>query len=471
MTASFPASHPVTTRFAPSPTGAMHIGNARAALFNWLYARHVGGRFLLRIEDTDRERHSDAAVELIYDTLRWLDLDWDGEPVLQSANAPRHADVVQALQDKGHAFRCFLTPEEAEALKTESRALGQALRSPWRDADPSTAPTDRSFVVRLRVPEGETLVPDVVRGDVRFPNKDLDDMVLLRSDGTPTYNLAVTVDDHDMGVSHVIRGEEHLSNAARQTLLYTAMDWPVPTFAHLPLIMGDDGQKLSKRHGAQSVQELQAAGYLPEALRNYLARLGWGHGNDELFSIEQAVSWFDIVDVVRSPARFDMAKLNHTNAHYIRLADVERLAGLVETILRDQDITLAADVHERLIRVIPLVRESAQTLVKLAELTEFAVIDATAPGIPALPPLDAPVRTALADLANRLRAVEPFTPAELEPVVRDAAAAADVPLRQFGPSLRKVLSAGRPAPDLASTLAALGRDEALSRIEAGLAGE
>ena len=294
----------VVTRIAPSPTGAMHIGNARSALFNWLYARHCGGRFLLRIEDTDRARSTEAAVQVIFDSLKWLGLEYDETPVFQFARADRHREVARELLERGWAYRCWMTPEEGEEAKAAARAQGHALRSPWRDRTPDAAMIDQPHVVRFKTPtEGETVVHDAVRGKVAFPNKDLEDLVILRTDGTPTYNLAVTVDDHDMGVTHVIRGEEHLSNAGRQSLMYLAMDWTVPVFGHLPLILGEDGAKMSKRHGAQSVGELRALGYLPEALRNYLARLGWGHGDDEIFGVEQAIEWFDVKDVTKAAAR------------------------------------------------------------------------------------------------------------------------------------------------------------------------
>ncbi len=292
------SDRPVVTRIAPSPTGSMHIGTARTALFNWLYARHTGGRFLLRIEDTDRERSTEAAVQVIFEGLAWLGLEPDAPPVFQAARAERHREAVDMLLARGEAYRDYMTPEELEAERETARAEGRVVRSPWRDLSPNDAP-DRPFVVRLKSPQtGETLVADQVKGDIRFQNKDLDDLILLRTDGSPTYNLAVVVDDHDMGITHVIRGDDHLNNAARQTLIYQALGWEVPTWAHLPLIHGPDGAKLSKRHGAQAVSEFDAMGYLPEAMRNYLARLGWGHGDDEIFSDDQAISWFDIADVV-----------------------------------------------------------------------------------------------------------------------------------------------------------------------------
>ena len=285
------------TRFAPSPTGYLHIGGARTALFNWLYARHTGGSFLLRIEDTDRARSTPEATAAIFEGLRWLGLDWDGEAISQFERAPRHAEVAHAMIARGTAYRCWSTVEEIEAFREQAKAEGRPplFRSPWRDADPATAPANGPYVVRLRAPrDGETVVEDVVQGTVTWKNETLDDLILLRSDGTPTYMLAVVVDDHDMGVTHVIRGDDHLTNAARQTLIYRAMDWEVPVFAHIPLIHGADGAKLSKRHGALGIEAYRDMGYLPEAMRNYLARLGWSHGNDEFFTTEQAIAWFDL---------------------------------------------------------------------------------------------------------------------------------------------------------------------------------
>ena len=305
----------------------MHIGTARTALFNWLYARHRGGTYLLRIEDTDRERSTPEAVQAILDGLDWLGLQPDAPPVFQHAMADRHREVVRHLLDIDAAYRCYMTVEELEVERTKARAEGRAIRSAWRDREPP-AGENRPFVVRFKGPlEGETVVADLVKGPVRFMNKELDDLVLLRSDGAPTYNLAVVVDDHDMGITHVIRGDDHLNNAARQSLIYEALGWEKPAFGHLPLIHGPDGAKLSKRHGAQAVSEFADMGYLPEAMRNYLARLGWGHGDDEIFSDAQAIAWFDVADVVKAPARLDWAKLGFINNHYIRAADEARLAG------------------------------------------------------------------------------------------------------------------------------------------------
>ena len=306
----------------------LQIGTARTALFNWLYARHTGGTFLLRIEDTDRERSTQEAVQVIFDSLSWLGLEPDAAPVFQHARADRHREAVQQLYDTGRAYRCYMTVEELEVERTRARAEGRAVRSPWRDREPPIG-ANLPFVLRFRGPkDGETIVNDLVKGPVTFANKELDDLVLLRSDGAPTYNLAVVVDDHDMGITHVIRGDDHLTNAARQSLIFEALGWEKPAFAHLPLIHGPDGAKLSKRHGAQAVSEFADMGYLPEAMRNYLARLGWGHGDDEIFSDAQAIDWFDVANVVSAPARLDWQKLNFINGQYIRAADDGRLIQL-----------------------------------------------------------------------------------------------------------------------------------------------
>ena len=458
----------VVTRFAPSPTGSLHIGGARTALFNWLYARHTGGKFLLRVEDTDRERSTPDAVQVIFEGLGWLGLESDAPPVFQFSRADRHRAAVQGLLERGRAYRCYMTVEELEVERTKARAEGRAIRSVWRDREADD--TNLPFVVRFKGPiEGETVVDDLVKGPVRFQNKELDDLVLLRSDGAPTYNLAVVVDDHDMGVTHVIRGDDHLNNAARQSLIYQALDMTVPAFAHIPLIHGPDGAKLSKRHGAQAVGEFADMGYLPEAMRNYLARLGWGHGDDEIFSDQQAIAWFDVKDVVRAPARLDWAKLNHINSHYIRRADDERLASLTAQIHVSRGM---ADDHELLPRLrtaIPLVKEGAKTLLELADLTLFALksrplaLDEKTQGL-----LTEETRARLGRLAEKLAETMDWRQAALEPVLKDFAAAEEVGLGKFGPALRGVLSGGAVAPDLASSLAVLGRDESLGRLKDAL---
>ena len=443
----------------------MHIGTARTALFNWLYARHTGGKFLLRIEDTDRERSTESAVQVIFDGLAWLGLEADNTPVFQASRADRHVKAVDEMLARGSAYRDYMTPDELETERTAARAEGRVVRSPWRDASPNDAP-DRPFVVRLKAPiEGETLIDDQVKGHVTFQNKDLDDLILLRTDGTPTYNLAVVVDDHDMGITHVIRGDDHLNNAARQTLIYQGLGWDVPAWAHLPMIHGPDGAKLSKRHGAQAVGEFADMGYLPEAMRNYLAKLGWGHGDDEIFTDAQAQSWFDITDVVGAPARLDWAKLNHLNNHYIRLAEPARLAALVAAIHKSRDFALHDGDLARIEHVIPLVRDGAKTTLELADATVFALKRR---------PLELPekardllteetrarlgrLRTALAD-ARRNGMSRPWKLSTAgSPKARVWASA------RSGPALRGVLTGGSSAVDLAGALVALGKDESLGR--------
>jgi glutamyl-tRNA synthetase len=463
------SDRPVVTRIAPSPTGMMHIGTARTALFNWLYARHTGGKFLLRIEDTDRERSTAEAVQVIFDGLKWLGLEADETPVFQFARADRHRRAVQQMLDRGAAYKDYMTPEELEAEREAARAEGRVVRSPWRDRSPNDSP-DRPFVVRLKAPlDGETIVADQVKGEVRFQNANLDDLILLRTDGTPTYNLAVVVDDHDMGVTHVIRGDDHLNNAARQTLIYQGLGWAVPVWAHLPLIHGPDGAKLSKRHGAQAVSEFADMGYLPEAMRNYLAKLGWGHGDDEIFSDAQAISWFDIGDVVSAPARLDWDKLNHLNNHYIRQADVDRLVLLTTEILESRDWKVREADQAVLQRTIPLVRDGAKTLLDLADLLVFVLRRR---------PLELPekgqtmlteeVRGRLERLRDDLAGAEDWSVLALEARIRAFAEREGVGIGKFGPALRMVLGGGSPAPDLASSLVSLGRDESLGRVDDAL---
>ena len=447
----------------------MHIGTARTALFNWLYARHTGGKFLIRIEDTDRERSTEAAVKVIFDGMAWLGLEADEPPVFQAQRADRHREVVAELLAKGAAYRCYMTVEELAAERELARAEGRVVRSPWRDQQADFG-DNRPFVVRFRSPqEGDTIVRDLVKGDVRFQNKQLDDLILLRSDGSPNYNLAVVVDDHDMGVTHVIRGDDHLNNAARQSLIWQAMGWELPAFAHLPLIHGPDGAKLSKRHGAQAVSEFDDMGYLPEAMRNYLARLGWGHGDDEIFSDEQAIAWFDVADVVSAPARLDWAKLGHLNNHYIRQADVGRLAKLTADIHTGRGWNLRPGDEEVLQRTIPLVRDGAKTMLELADATVFALKPR---------PLELPekaqaqlteeTRERLSRLRERLAAATLWDVPGLEAELRAFAEAEGVGLGKFGPALRAVLSGGSPAPDLAGAMTAIGHEEAIGRIDDAL---
>ena len=447
----------------------MHIGTARTALFNWLYARHTGGQFLLRVEDTDRERSTAEAVQVIFDGLRWLGLEPDAPPVFQAERADRHREAVDELLARGGAYRCYMTVDELAAEREKARAEGRAIRSPWRDR-PADAGENRPFVVRFKGPiEGETMIADLVKGPVTFRNRELDDLILLRSDGGPTYNLAVVVDDHDMGITHVIRGDDHLNNAARQTLIYQALGWDVPVWAHLPLIHGPDGAKLSKRHGAQAVSEFDAMGYLPEAMRNYLARLGWGHGDDEIFSSEQAQAWFDVADVVSAPARLDWAKLNHINNHYIRQAEPDRLAKLTATILRSRDWPQHDDEMSILQRTIPLVRDGAKTVLELADACVFA-LKRRPLELPekALALLDDETRARLGRLRERLSSEADWTVSSLEAGLRSFAESEGVGLGKIGPALRAALSGGSPAPDLAGALVSLGKAESLGRVEDAL---
>ena len=459
----------VVTRFAPSPTGDLHIGGARTALFNLLYARHLGGKFLLRVEDTDRERSTASAVQAIFDGLAWLGVQPDGEPVFQHTRADRHRGAVMQLLRRGAAYKDFTTPDELEAERTRARAEGRVVRSAWRDRDAAEG-GDRPFAVRFRGPhEGETVVDDLVKGEVRFQNRELDDLVLLRTDGSPTYNLAVVVDDHDMGVTHVIRGDDHLNNAARQSLIYQALDWSVPRFAHIPLIHGPDGAKLSKRHGAQAVGEFAGQGYLPEAMRNYLARLGWGHGDDEIFTDAEAARWFDVADVVKAPARLDWAKLNFVNQQYIRAADDARLTALVTGVHASRGVAIHDAARDRLARAVPLVKEGAHTTLELADLTLFVLLSRPiALDDKSRARLDTETIARLLRLRAALGEVADWSPAPLGTALRAFAEAEGVGMGRFGQPLRAVLAGGVAAPDLAGALTALGREESLGRMEDAL---
>ena len=464
----------VVTRFAPSPTGYLHIGGARTALFNWLWARHTGGKMLLRIEDTDRERSTEGAIDAILDGLRWLGLEGEGEPIFQFARAARHAEVANELLAAGKAYRCWATQAELEEMRELASKEGRPPRydGRWRDRDPAEAPVGVSPVIRLKMPqEGETVVDDQVQGKVTFRNDVLDDFILLRSDGTPTYMLAVVVDDHDMGVTHVIRGDDHLTNAARQSQIYRAMGWTIPVFAHLPLIHGADGAKLSKRHGALGVDAYRAMGYLPEALKNYLARLGWSHGDDELFSSDQAVSWFEITDINKSAARFDFAKLENINGLYMRSTPDDALFDAFLAFLphTDDGRALLAKLDDGLkgkIRAaMPGLKERAKTLVELLDGARF--IHAVRP-LPmeekAAALLDEAGVGVLAALAPRLAAVETWDAASTEAVVRTYAEEAGLKLGKAAQPLRAALTGRTTSPGIFDVLAVLGREETLGRI-------
>ena len=448
-------------RFAPSPTGMLHIGGARTALFNWLYARHTGGTFLLRIEDTDRERSTPEAVAAILNGLEWMGLDWDGQTVYQFARAGRHREVAEQLLSQGKAYRCFATAEELEEMRGKARAEGKPPRydGRWRDRDPGEAPAGAPFVIRLRAPQtGETIVHDVVQGDVRFGNDQLDDMVLLRSDGTPTYMLAVVVDDFDMGVTHVIRGDDHLNNAARQLQIIRAMGWPEPIYGHLPLIHGPDGAKLSKRHGALAVEAYRDMGYLPESMRNYLLRLGWSHGDDEIIPTAQAIEWFNLENIGRSPARLDFKKLDNLNAHYIRSLDDRVLA---EMIARTR--TLSPTAMTRLVAAMPGLKERAKTMVELGDAAEFLFTDGPRE-------LDEAARKNLAPetiakVLPRLEATD-WTASALEAATRAFADAEGIKLGQAAQPLRAALTGKAASPPLFDMMAVLGREESLVRLRA-----
>ena len=454
----------VVTRFAPSPTGFLHIGGARTALFNLLYARHHGGRFLLRIEDTDRARSTQPAIDAILDGMRWLGLDWDGDATFQFARAERHAEIAHAMVAGGTAYRCYLTQEELAAMRAEAEAAKKPLRirSPWRDR--TDAPADKPFVVRLKAPtEGATTIHDRVQGEVTVQNAEIDDLVLLRSDGTPTYMLAVVVDDHDMGVTHVIRGDDHLNNAFRQLPIYRAMGWPEPVYAHIPLIHGADGAKLSKRHGALGVDAYRdELGLLPEAVSNYLLRLGWGHGDDEIISREQAIEWFDLAGVGKSPSRFDLKKLENLNGHYIREADDDRLADLVAARLPFE----ASDSQRDLLRrSMAALKPRAANLLELADGATFLFrnrpleLDEQAKAL-----LEGDARAILARVHGALDAAGSWDTETLETAVRQVADDAGVKLGQVAQPLRAALTGRKTSPGIFDVLLLLGREESLGRI-------
>jgi glutamyl-tRNA synthetase len=455
-------SQPVVTRFAPSPTGYLHIGGARTALFNWLFARHHGGKFLLRIEDTDRARSTKEAIDAILDGMRWLALDWDGHEYYQSQFWSRHADIARRLLEKGAAYRCYMTQEELTAQREAAQRERRPFRieSPWRDV--AELQGDKPFVIRLKAPrDGETVIDDRVQGRVTVQNTEIDDFVLLRSDGTPTYMLAVVVDDHDMGVTHVIRGDDHLNNAFRQLAIIRAMDWPEPTYAHVPLIHGPDGAKLSKRHGAMGVDAYRdELGMLPEAVNNYLLRLGWGHGDDEIISREQAIEWFDLDHVGKSPSRFDFKKLENLNGHYIREADDQRLADLVASRLG-----LTEQQKAKLLTAMPELKPRANTILQLAEGAAFLFSERPLDVDQAAAALLTPdARTLLAAAHNKLAALANWEPESLEAGIREVAESSGVKLGKIAQPLRAALTGRTTSPGIFDVLALLGREESLARI-------
>lgn len=459
----------IITRFAPSPTGFLHIGGARTALFNWLFSRHHGGEFLLRIEDTDQARASPEAEQAIFQGLKWLGLTWDGEPVFQSKRMKHHQEVADKLLEKGHAYRCYTTPQELEAMRLAARATGKPLlyNGYWRDRSPHEAPPGVSPAIRLKSPrEGETVMHDLIQGMIRIQNNQLDDMVLLRADGTPTYMLSVVVDDHDMDITHVIRGDDHLTNTFRQLQIYHAMGWSPPEFAHIPLIHGPDGAKLSKRHGALSIQEYQKMGFLPEALRNYLLRLGWGHGDVELISTEEAIALFSLEDVGKAPARFDLTKLTSFNGHYIReKPDTELLAFLEKTIP-----TLTLGGQARLLKGMAGLKQRAKTLLDLQEQTVFYITDEA----PTPPPeektlLEQPdIQEYLKGYLEVLKAIPSWDAVHLEEAARVFATSKKLKLGQLAQPLRIALTGRTVSPPIFDVAAILGPQITCDRLQQAL---
>lgn len=464
---------PVITRFAPSPTGFLHIGGARTALFNWLFARRHGGKMFLRIEDTDRERSTETAIQAIIDGLDWLGLSWDGDVVYQFSRAARHKEVAESLLESGRAYHCYATQQELEEMRELARKEGRPSRydGRWRDRSPTEAPEGVKPVIRLKAPqEGETVVNDLVQGQVTWQNKDLDDLVLLRSDGTPTYMLAVVVDDHDMDVTHVIRGDDHLTNAARQTQIYQALEWDIPQMAHIPLIHGADGAKLSKRHGALGADAYRALGYLPEALRNYLVRLGWSHGDQEIFSTEEMISAFDLKQIGRSPARFDFAKLENLNGHYMRQTADEQLLAAIETILPEVGPQhglpdkLDDELRSRFLAAMPGLKERAKTLVELIDSAYYLYakrplsFDDKAAGILA----DGGSR--VVGVTSKLEQVSEWKAENIEAVIRAHAHEVDAKLGQVAQPLRAAVTGRATSPGLFEVMAVLGKMETIARI-------
>ena len=462
-----PADSPVVTRFAPSPTGYLHIGGARTALFNWLFARGRGGKFLLRIEDTDRERSTPEATAAILQGLRWLGLDWDGEAVSQFARAPRHAEVAHQMLARGRAYKCFSTAAEIEAFREAEKAAGRypVFHSPWRDADPATHP-DAPYAIRMKAPrDGETVIRDAVQGEVRVRNDQLDDMIVLRSDGTPVYMLAVVVDDHDMGVTHVIRGDDHLNNAARQQMVYDAMDWAVPVWAHIPLIHGPDGKKLSKRHGAVGLHEYQGLGYPAQAMRNYLCRLGWAHGDAEFFGDAQALDWFGLEGIGRAPARLDFKKLeNLSGQHIAGMADAALLHELQAYLAATGRPTLTALQENRMAQAMPSLKERSKTFPELLEKAHFLMIDRpVAPDPKARAAVDAVSRGILGELTPRLQNAS-WTRETLEAIVAEIASAHGLGLGKVAAPLRAALSGRSVTPSVFDMMLVLGQEETVARL-------
>lgn len=470
----------VVTRFAPSPTGFLHIGGARTALYNWLFAKHHqrhgdGGKFYLRIEDTDRARSTQAAVDAIYAGLTWLGLDWDGEPVSQFERADLHRAAAERLLAEGKAYKCYCSPEELTAMRETARKEGRQRMydGTWRDRDPSEAPAGVDPVIRMKAPlDGETVIDDLVQGKVTVANAQLDDMVLLRADGTPTYMLAVVVDDHDMGITHVIRGDDHLTNAFRQTQLYRALGWDTPTFAHIPLIHGQDGAKLSKRHGALGVEAYRDDGFLPEALRNYLLRLGWSHGDEEIISTDQAIEWFGLENVGKSAARFDVTKLTSLNGHYIREADNARLVDLVmERLEAAHPGRLAKEAQDRLFKGMIGLKERAKTISELSENATFYALQRPIPkGEKAQQHLGSDGSALLRDLRPVFDAAETWSDEALMAAAKNFAEAGGLKLGAVAQPIRAALTGSTVSPSVFEIMDVLGREETLGRLDDALAG-
>lgn len=462
----------VVTRFAPSPTGYLHIGSARTALFSWAYARRHRGKMLLRIEDTDRERSTDAAVQAIFDGLTWLGLNWDDEPIMQFSRAERHAEVARELLARDHAYYCYCSPDELAQMREEARAAGRPPRydGRWRDRDPSEAPAGVAPVIRIKAPqEGEIVVDDHVQGKVVFKAENLDDFIILRSDGTPTYMHAVVVDDHDMDVTHIIRGDDHLTNAARQIVIYNGMGWDVPEMAHIPLIHGPDGAKLSKRHGALGVGAYRQMGYLPEAIINYLARLGWSHGDAEIFSVEQLVDWFSLEDLNKGAARFDFVKLESINGHYIREAEPQRLYEvMLETateVGRDIDAAGLAANRDTVLAALPELQPRAKTVLELVDLAQF--IYATRP-LPveaaAAEHLSVDARVHVAEFGEILRGLDDWSVPAIDAAARTFAEQKGLKLGKIAQPLRAALTGRTISPGIFEVMVLIGKDETLARL-------
>ena len=455
-------SSKIVTRFAPSPTGFLHIGGARTALFNWLLARHYGGRFLLRIEDTDRARSTQEAVDAIFNGLKWLGIEWDSEPVFQFSRAQHHVDLAKQLVEQGKAYYCYCTPEGLEAMREEAKARGESPKynGMWRDRDSSAAPKGVSPVIRLKAPlDGETILHDIVQGDVIVANSQLDDVILVRSDGTPTFMLSVVVDDHDMGVTHVVRGDDHLTNTFRQIQIYNAFGWQIPQYGHIPLIHGPDGAKLSKRHGALGVEAYRDMGFLPEAVCNCLLRLGWSHGNDEIISMQQAIEWFTTDNLGKSASRLDFQKMEKLNSHYMKEADNQRLLD----ILLGFDKNISEEKQKRLLLGMNGLKQRAKTTLELRDMTSIYTEDYTPPVAS-----DSAVIEILNSAREFLQVLDDWTEEKLDLCLHDLAAKKELGFGKIAQPLRSVLSGRKITPGIFEMLFAFGKDESMRRLNIAL---